>query len=66
MNMSNHQKDSRPPPAGGNAQFKKEQNRQLAEVYKPQKILLTMGTFLRPNKTKLKNAQHFEFIDAFF
>ena len=24
-----------------------------------------MGTFLRPNKTKLKNAQHFEFIDAF-
>ena len=24
-----------------------------------------MATFLRPNKSKLKNAQHFEFIDAF-
>jgi hypothetical protein len=24
-----------------------------------------MTTFLRPNKSKLKNAQHFEFIDAF-
>ena len=24
-----------------------------------------MGTFLRPNKASLKNAQHFEFIDAF-